>query len=123
MLANEQIADGHVTALREINLLHCLRCVRNRETPTSDDDIEGIWLSGTKVTDVGFTALASLKNLEGVWLSDLVTDAGLKSLAGNKLKELRLGSSVTDEGLKELAGLRHLRRLELGGGASDWIAV
>ena len=76
----------------------------------------GLDLFAVQVTDEGLKALAGLKSLQVLILSDTpVTDEGLKQLAGlTNLQSLWLGNtSVTDEGLKELAGLKSLQSLFL----------
>jgi hypothetical protein len=74
--------------------------------------------AGRMVTEAGLKGLAGLKSLQ--WLNlrgTPIGDAGLKELAGLKnLKWLDLGSTkVTDTGLKQLAGLKNLRSLDLQG--------
>ena len=89
-----------------------------------------VWvrLPRTKVTDNDLKALAPIKNLEILDLSDTkVTDAGLKELAPlTKLKSLTLPNThVTDAGLKELVALKE-SLLDLGilhGFGSDWLRV
>ena len=71
-----------------------------------------------RITDAGLKEvnLADFKSLTTLKLSyTLVTDAGLKELAGLKgLTTLNLGApNVTDAGLKELAALKSLTTLDL----------
>jgi internalin A len=68
------------------------------------------------VTDAGLKELAGLKQLQTLALrASQVTDAGLKELAALKqLQTLDLGGTkITDARLKELAGLKQLQTLNL----------
>jgi hypothetical protein len=83
-------------------------------------EVPGLVLDGTHVTDRGLKTLAEASHLR--WLSlrgcVRVGDRGLEALAGlTRLESLDLGgcSAVTDVGLGHLAGLVELGRLTLSG--------
>jgi hypothetical protein len=86
--------------------------------PTRPEDVLGLRLGGTAVTDTGLKELVGLKNLRRLDLQTTrVTDAALKTLATfENLEDLSLGhTQVTLAGLKGLAGLTNLRKLDLQG--------
>jgi hypothetical protein len=67
-------------------------------------NLETLYLSGTKVTDAGIKELVALKNLTGLYLWETkVTDTGLKDLAAlKKLTFLSIfNTKVTGAGVKE----------------------
>jgi len=69
----------------------------------------------TKVTDKGLSEIAKMKRLTGLTLSGLeITDAGLKSLSGNRLEGLILRETpITDRGLESLSEIRTLKSIKI----------
>lgn len=92
----------------------------------TDDDLQPLMqcerlrilnLSETSVGDPGIAHLASLSNLEELWLRDTeVTDAGLAVIGRlTKLRALSLAdTTVSDEGVEHLKSLTQLEILHLG---------
>ncbi len=81
------------------------------------DDIHGIRTPKHDVTDEDLGRLSHLTGLRQLCCSKspLLTDAGLASLAPQRLKDLDLyRAAVTDAGLVHLAGMIELERLHLG---------
>jgi Leucine-rich repeat (LRR) protein len=73
-------------------------------------------LTDANVTDIGLESLRDLRQLEGLWLSgSQISDKGLINLAGlNHLRVLCFyDTEITDDGLKELQRLRQLHTLVL----------
>jgi hypothetical protein len=73
-------------------------------------------LAGTKVTDSGLSAIASLPNIRVLHLEKTgIGDAGLAHVKGlANLEYLNLyGTQVTDAGLDQLAGLKNLKNVYL----------
>ena len=69
------------------------------------EEVTGLFLADTKVTDEGLKEVAKLQNLEVLYLSlTQITDAGLKELTKLvKLHEVTLsGTKVTEAGVAEL---------------------
>ena len=79
-------------------------------------NLQGLWLSQTRVTDAGLEHLEGLTNLQELYLgATQVTDTGLEHLKGLvNLQYLDLsGAQVTDPGLEHLRGLVKLQDLHL----------
>lgn len=84
--------------------------------PVYFDEVEGLYLGDTQVTDAGLARLQGLTGLEILFLDNTpVTDAGLARLQGlTTLRLLSLGDTqVTDAGLAHAQGLTGLRLLFL----------
>ena len=83
-----------------------------------NDATQGLFLSGTQVTDAGVVHLQGLTQLQRLSLGEAqVTDAGLVHLRGlTQLQDLSLYlTQVTDAGLVHLKGLTQLQDLYLKG--------
>jgi Leucine-rich repeat (LRR) protein len=88
-------------------------------------ELEELYLSGTRLTDFGLTAVRG-KKLRVLFLGNLpVTDAGLVHLAGiTSLQRLVLsGTRITDRGLSNLYGLSNLRELHLEGTSVTGVGI
>jgi Leucine-rich repeat (LRR) protein len=129
------ITDGMLRVLREAGLLHALEEAMTTtdiyglnsgqglpglgpKRPTRPEDVLGLRLARSAVTDTGLKELVGLKNLRRLDLQTTrVTDAGLKTLATfENLEDLNLGhTQVTLAGLKGLAAFKNLRKLDLQG--------
>jgi Leucine-rich repeat (LRR) protein len=80
------------------------------------NQITGLYLGNTRITDAGAAKLADLRQLEDLDLSATkITDAGLANLRGlNRLRCLSLwGTQITDAGLENLSNLKQLESLDL----------
>lgn len=80
------------------------------------DNVTGVWLQNTQITDAGLAHLGGFTTLQILDLDNThVTDAGLEHLRG--LTNLRLlylfNTRVTDAGLAHLRGLTVLQELSL----------
>jgi len=112
-----EITDEIVSVLMENKQLHLLTIATGKAgaRPKDDEEIRGLDLSSTKITNKGLTALSGLKALEALESLDLddtrITNDGFKELKGFKqLKDLSINcKNATDETLKVLAesGLLH----------------
>ncbi|MBI3822955.1 MAG: hypothetical protein HY289_09805 [Planctomycetes bacterium] len=129
-VSGDEITDDALKAMRELNLLHVLdiasaKAGREYEPsrPKSADEVLGLFLGFTKVTDAGLKELAPLKNLERLQLNGQpVSNAGLKELPALKmLADLDLtGTKITNDGLKDLARCESLTALGFNGtGVTD----
>jgi Leucine-rich repeat (LRR) protein len=110
-LRDKEITDQVLRTLREIGLLHALsRAWAEDGRPTGPDDVIGLALEGTSVTNAGLPELRNFKRLERLDLHDTkITDTGFKELKGlDKLRSLRL-----DPGQTTLIGLKNLREIGL----------
>jgi Leucine-rich repeat (LRR) protein len=117
---NEQVTN---TSLKEIGKLKRLRWLSLGHTQVTDlneiaglDNLESLFVPGTKIKDATLDKLVNLKKLSELFLSGSgVSDAGLKSVS--RIKQLQVlslnGTRVTDEGLKSLADLKQLKKLSL----------
>ena len=87
-------------------------------------ELQGLYLEGTRITDAGLKELAKLQNLKGLSLEDTkITDAGLKNVARlENLQDLWLhNTSITDVGLKEVAKMKQLKSVSMfTGGGAPW---
>ena len=103
-----QITDATLRTMREIDKLHVLSKAygKGHDRPKSRDEVTGVSLSFTRVTDAGLKELSVLKNLTRLDLDETgVTDAGLRELVIHKnltLLDLRQNRTVTDAGVAEL---------------------
>ena len=117
-LSDTQVTDANLRALREIDLLHALSHASGKgdRRPSSADDVLTLALYRTMVTDAGLKELAGLKNMTALYLNhSQVSGTGAKELIGLKnLTTLHLRNApVTDAGAKELASLTQLTNLAL----------
>ena len=79
-------------------------------------NLQGVYLWGPQITDTGLANLSGLSNLKDLYLSGTqITDAGLVHLATlNKLQDLELAETpITDAGLVHLSGLKDLEYLDV----------
>ena len=117
---NERVTNA---SLKEIGKLKRLRWLSLGHTQVTDlneiaglEQLESLFVPGTKIKDASLDNLVNLKKLSELYLGGSgVTDAGLKSVSGIKqLQVLSLNATrVTDEGLKSLASLKKLKKLSL----------
>jgi internalin A len=137
-----QVTDAALASLRQIKLRHALGIAETgkQTRPASEDEIEILFLNGTKVSPAGLKELAGLKNVVRVCVDRAkATDEALRGMreAGllhalyadhpepphPKVKAPRSAeevesfslyrTAITDAGLKELAVFKNLRILDL----------
>jgi Leucine-rich repeat (LRR) protein len=123
-LTHNQLTDDDLTYLNSMPRLMTLDLMRSRNVGDGAAkriegliDLESLYLSDTRITDIGLAAVRG-KKLRVLFLDNLpVTDAGLVHLAGiTSLQRLVLsGTRITDAGLVHLYGLSNLRELHLEG--------
>ena len=84
------------------------------------NQLEGLYLTDSKLTDAGLQYLEGLPQLQALALGGQsqtqITDAGLEHLMGmNQLQQLSLNHcQITDAGLERLKGMSRLQDLSLG---------
>lgn len=106
---NTRVTDAGLKTVGQLKQLRWLSLGHTQVTNVKDlagiENLENLFLPGTKITDEGLNGLDGLKKLEGLFLSGTgLTDAGLKHVAGVKgLKLLRLAKTkITDAGVEKL---------------------
>jgi internalin A len=117
-LGPKQINDATLETLRKMRMLHALSATSSKiygVRPTGPDEVVGMYLSGSQVTDSGLKELVEFPKLDTLWLNETwISDTGLKELARFELKFLYLSKTpISNAGLKELAAHRQLKTLWL----------
>ncbi|HSQ57534.1 MAG TPA: hypothetical protein VLM40_17565 [Gemmata sp.] len=112
-----KVTDDLLASLAGADRLHILwQCNSGRRSrPVNAEEVKGLSLDGTPVTDKGLKHLVSLNNLTSLSLGSGVTDAGLEVLEKfPKLTSLSFSNTrMTAKGLRHIAGLRNLTTLWL----------
>ena len=112
------LGDHYFHKVVDINLWRCEKVDECLAAVDGLDELQGLWMHTTDVSDAGLAHVRGLTGLRGLTLGfgTRETDAGLANLAGlTNLRNLNLRlSNITDAGMVHLAGLIRLEALHLG---------